>query len=83
MRRNKFDKMFLMKKETEKYVIEELKKVDATLNSVDKGLHKIDEKIEKIKVEHDEFNLQMSYFQKRDIGRPFGMDFHDCEMTYQ
>lgn len=72
-----------MKKETERYVIEGLKKVDATLNRINEGLHKIDEEMEKIKVENDEFNLQMSYFHKQDIGRPFGMHFHDCEMTYQ
>lgn len=82
-RRNKFDKMVLMKKEIEEYVMDGLKKIDATLDRIGEGLHEIDGEIEKMKVERNEFNLQMSYLKKCDIGRPLDMDRHSFEMTYQ
>lgn len=84
-------------KEDEKYIEKKINEINSVLDRINKGLDNFDEyfeecfgnldeigeEIEKMKTEHNEFNLQMSYLKKRDTGRPFGMHFHDFEMTYQ
>lgn len=61
--------------------------IDNVLDSIDKELKEQDKMFVKINYNITEARKELQtkemYFHKQNIGRPFGMHFHDCEMTYQ